>query len=342
MIIKSMSRKEGTFRQLIEYMEREKGERAFSHNLCAGVFGRRDEIIREFEYNAARLRERQNGNALYHEVISLERGAEVRRETLIRILGDIGMEYVSRRAPNQLAYGIVHTDAEHVHLHICISANSIGKSKRERLSRAEFSTIQKEMDALVRERWAELRQTQIYGKDRPTERMRATAAEQEMKRRRGEPSRKEDVKARVHGAFARAGGGEELLALLRAAGLEIYQRGKSLGIIDQETGRRHRLSTLGVESHYAETVARLYHSGGDRNPEPGRERPNDDQAKATKRRDGAEQGRADVIDAAEKRETKAGRHHEEPLPGQDREAEERRRELGDIFRRRDRNRERER
>ena len=50
----------------------------------------------------------------------------------------------------------------------------------------------------------------------------------------------------------------------------------------------------------------------------------------------------DVIDAAEKRETKAGRHHEEPLPGQDREAEERRRELGDIFRRRDRNRERER
>ena len=47
-------------------------------------------------------------------------------------------------------------------------------------------------------------------------------------------------------------------------------------------------------------------------------------------------------DAAEKRETKAGHHHEEPLPGQDRETEERRRELGDIFRRRDRNRERER
>jgi hypothetical protein len=350
-----MSRKEGSFRQLIEYMERGRGEAAFSHNLCTGIHGRRDDIIREFEQNAARLRERKNGNALYHEVISLEAGAEIARESMVRILSEIGMEYVSRRAPLQMAFGMVHTDSKHVHLHMCISANDVGKPRRERLSKGAFSDIQKEMDALVRERWAELGQSQIYGRARPAERLKTTNAEQEMKRRRGEPSRKEDVKARVHGAFQTAGSAEELLSLLRAGGLEFYQRGKTAGVIDQETGRRHRLSTLGVEAHYTETVARLFASGRSAETEhqaqPGARRQAADQAQGEgprherqeRAQEGQEKGRGEVAGDRERDAQNAARAQDSPERDGEQEMKERRRlELANLFRRRDRNRERER
>lgn len=357
MIIKSMSRKEGSFRQLIEYMERDRGEAAFSHNLCTGIHGRRDDIIREFEQNAARLRERKNGNALYHEVISLEAGAEIARESMVRILSEIGMEYVSRRAPLQMAFGMVHTDSKHVHLHMCISANDVGKPRRERLSKGAFSDIQKEMDALVRERWAELGQSQIYGRERSAERLKTTSAEQEMKRRRGEPSRKEDVKARVRGAFQTAGSAEELLSLLRAGGLEFYQRGKTAGVIDQETGRRHRLSTLGVEAHYTETVARLFGSGRSAETEhqaqPGARHQAADQAQGEgpqherqeRAQEGAGKGRGEAGSAAHRERDAQNAARAQDSPGHDEEQEikERRRlELANLFRRRDRNRERER
>jgi hypothetical protein len=350
-IIKSMSRKEGSFRQLIEYMERGRGEAAFSHNLCTGIHGRRDDIIREFEKNAARLRERKNGNALYHEVISLEAGAEIARESMVRILSEIGMEYVSRRAPLQMALGMVHTDSKHVHLHMCISANDVGKPRRERLSKGAFSDIQKEMDALVRERWAELGQSQIYGRERPAERLKTTNAEQEMKRRRGEPSRKEDVKARVHGAFQTAGSAEELLSLLRAGGLEFYQRGKTAGVIDQETGRRHRLSTLGVEAHYTETVARLFGSGRSAETEhqaqPGGRRQAQGEGPQHERQERAQKdpgkGRGEAAGDRERDTQNATRAQGGPERDEDQEMKERRRlELANLFRRRDRNRERER
>ena len=281
MIIKSMSRKEGSFRQLIEYMHKDRGEVAFAHNLCGNPFGTRDDIILEFERNAEILRGRKNGNTLYHEVISLEAGTDIRREEIIRILGEIGREYVARRAPNQIAFGMVHTDAKHVHLHICLSANAVGKDRRERLSRQAFAGVQKDIENLVRDRYRELGQTAIYGKDRGKERLKTTSAEQEMRKRSGEPSRKEDVKTRLHQVLEGARSTEELVAALRTEGLEFYQRGKTLGVIDALTGRKHRLSTLGAGEHYEATMARLFGAG------KGRE----EGASARRREEGRDAGR---------------------------------------------------
>ena len=265
-----MSRKDASFRQLIDYMKKDRGEVVFGHNLCANPFGRQEDIILEFEANARRLRERKNGNVLYHEVISLEAGTELRKEEIIRILGEIGREYVSRRSPHQMSLGIAHTDAKHIHLHICMSANSVGTNKRERLSKEQFSGIQKEVEKLVCERWQELSQTNIYTKERGRERLKTTTAEQEMHQRTGEPSRKEEIKTKLHGILQRAGTPEELTMLLREHNLELYQRGKTIGVIDQETGRKHRLSTLGVEAHYEASMVRIF-SGGKESLETKRE-----------------------------------------------------------------------
>lgn len=176
MIIKSMSRKEATFRQLIEYIERDAARVAFAHNLYSNPHGRRDDIIREFERNAEYLRERKNGNALYHEVISLQSGGTFSREQAYEALSEIGREYVFRRAPHQMAFGMVHSDGPYLHLHICLSANSVGASKRERLSRDAFSQVQKVMEDLVLVRWSGLGQGRIYTqpKERASERLKTT------------------------------------------------------------------------------------------------------------------------------------------------------------------------
>lgn len=375
MIIKSMSRKEASFRQLVEYMERGTAEVAFSHNLCSNPYGRRDDIIREFERNAEFLRARKNGNALYHEVISLQAGGDMSRDAACEALSEIGREYLYRRAPRQMALGMVHSDGPYLHLHICMSANAVGQSKRERLSRQEFAQVQKSVEDLVLVRWTGLGQGRVYSqvKERAADRLKNTAAEQEMRRRRGEPTRKEAVKAQVHGALERAASPDELVRLLGEAGLDLYQRGKTIGIVDRETGRRHRLSTLGVEPHYAQTVARL--TG--RRADPHRE----DRAAAATTMKAAEALRdeernsglhaANTARAGERERTEGQgteppytraadeqgqgnapaddrtSHVEEPvrMRGQDEERdsrERRRQELENLFRHRDRNQERER
>jgi len=353
-----MSRKEGSFRQLIGYMEKDRGEPAFGHNLCGNPFGRRDDIIREFERNAGILKSRKNGNALYHEVISLEGGSLLRKEEIVKILGEIGREYITRRAPHQMAFGMVHTDAKHVHLHICLSANAVGTDKRERLSKESFSTIQKDMEQLVRQKYAELTQTPIYTKEpgkeqaKGKERLKTTQAEQEMKKRRGEPSRKEDIKTRIHQIFETSRTTDDLIVALQKEGLEFYQRGKTVGIIDAETGRKHRLSTLGVGEHYEATMTRLFWVGktqeNDHHPEqdprsrqpdePGeRERDHDTEHRTNH----AEPDRdADRRDGRREESTRQHAHDQagtisRDAAGDQGREERRRAELQDLFRRKE-------
>ena len=380
MIIKSMSRKEGSFRQLIAYMEKDRGEPAFGHNLCGNPFGRRDDLIREFEGNARNLKSRKNGNALYHEVISLEAGANLRKEEIVRILGEIGREYITRRAPHQMAFGMVHTDAKYIHLHICLSANAVGTDKRERLSKEAFARIQKDMEQLVRQKYTELAQTPVYTKERGKERLKTTQAEQEMKQRRGETSRKEDVKTRIHQIFETSRTPDDLITALRQEGLEFYQRGKTIGVIDAATGRKHRLSTLGVDDHYTATMARLFGVGKTPEPKPDPRDRKPDEPDLRGKRPGEQEserkaGRPDQADHGRDADRRVGgadepskeppeppkrahRHEESnrPEPAQERSTkpsvglgdqdhrsgEERRRdELNDLFRQRDRRMERD-
>ena len=76
MIIKSMSRKEPSFGQLIKYIERETGNERyrFRHNVFARDPNR---ICAEFEQNAQLLKQRKGGVYLYHEIISITRAEDL-------------------------------------------------------------------------------------------------------------------------------------------------------------------------------------------------------------------------------------------------------------------------
>lgn len=284
MIIKSLSRKASAsmmgvsaggrgsgkqrfsspFGKLIRYMNRGledgEGRAVLWHNFYGGERTPEAEILQEFDRNAELLEARKNGNILYHEILSFSKGHQARGDELYRMVADIGQEYLRERAPNQLGYGVVHLDTDHIHLHLMLSANPAGRSERVRLSKAEFAEVQKRVERFTLERYQALAQTKIYDRERPRERLKTDAHEQAMKLRTGKPSQKETLKAKLHQVFARASTTVELAKLLEAEGIAFYARGKSVGVIVRDpdgTERRHRLSTLGVLDHYQETNARL-------------------------------------------------------------------------------------
>lgn len=276
MIIKSMGRKAagktsgmggrggGVFSRLVAYMTRADDHEAAESVIWHGFYGHAgmpaQAIVDEFQRNAARLKERKNGNVLYHEILSFSKGHSLPEQELIRSVTDIGQEYLRQRSPDQLAFGAVHRDTDHIHLHLMISANEVGKSERVRLSKKDFADIQKSVETYALQHYPELAQTRVYDKTRSTERLKTQTHEQAMKARTGAQSRKEALKAQLHQLFERARSPEDLEALLGDAGMSTYTRGKNLGVVVRDADgqeRKHRFSTLGLDAHYLATVERF-------------------------------------------------------------------------------------
>ena len=275
MIIKSLSRKargasngkgrgRSPFAALALYMNRgiddDEGRAVLWHNFYGSEKTREDEVIEEFERNGALLQERSNGNVLYHEILSFSRGHKLKDDELLRVVADIGQEYLNHRAPDQLGYGVIHRDTDHLHLHLMVSANRVGKPDRVRLSKKEFATTQQTVERFALERYPELAQTRIYGRERPREKLKTEVHEQAMKARTREPSRKEALKAKLHQLFETAQSLDELGRLLAREGLRLYQRGNTIGVVVPEKSgveRKHRLATLGVLAHYEAAQQRL-------------------------------------------------------------------------------------
>lgn len=244
MIIKSMSRKVPSFGQLIGYIDREGMPEQY--RIRHHLFGWDAEEIRvEFERNAALLQKRRNGVYLYHEILSITRATGLAPEEQKARLLEIVQEYIAARCPDNLVYGGLHQDKDHsLHFHLMISSNRADDAKRLRLSKGQFREIQVRLEEHVLKRYPELEQKLAIGKrsDR-----KLNQAEVELERRTGERPARQTVLERVKEALAGARDRDSLRDALGRSDLELYVRGKNLGIIDLETGKKHRLNTLDPE-----------------------------------------------------------------------------------------------
>lgn len=244
MIVKSMSRKVPSFGQLVGYIDREEDAERYRirHNLTA----RDPDLIRhEFERNASLLQKRKNGVYLYHEILSISRAQGLSAEAQKERLYQIAQQYIAARCPDNLVYGGLHHDKEHsFHFHLMISANRAGDPKRLRLDKAQFREIQVKLEEHVLREYPELEQKLAIGK-RSDRRM--SRPEAELERRTGERPERQTVLDRVKQALEGAVDRDSLLDALGRSDLELYVRGKNLGIIDLESGKKHRLNTLDPE-----------------------------------------------------------------------------------------------
>lgn len=267
MIIKSMSRKSPSFRQLVSYFNKEhySGAPSFVQNLWASD---RDPeaIAAEFEHNATFLPKRSNGNYLYHEVVALERNDEVSRADQTRILLDLAQHYVKLRAPQQMVYAKMHREAGHLHFHLMISANGVAGKKRLWLRKAELASIQREVENYKLERYPQLGQDRYYdqagraarrAKERQAEAVKISAREFEMKRRSGRPSDKETLRDAVKDIFQTSLSETELQHRLQQIGYKLYRRGKTEGLqqLDGEQ-TKYWLDKLGLSVALRQTNER--------------------------------------------------------------------------------------
>ena len=128
MIIKSMSRKQANFGQLVDYFE--DGRQDEKYNIYHNIYSTNAENIKsEFTKNATFLSQRKNGVYMYHEVLSITKTANLTREQQKEILKDIGLEYIQNRANHNLVFAVLHDDkADNLHYHFMISSNENGES----------------------------------------------------------------------------------------------------------------------------------------------------------------------------------------------------------------------
>ncbi len=243
MIIKSMSRKEPSFRQLIEYIDRDLSSDEFCirHNLM----GRNHEnIIKEFEENAQLLRKRKNGVFLYHEIISITRSNRLTPREQQELLLEIVQEYISARCPGNLVYGGLHQDKDHsYHFHLMISSNRLDDEKRVRLSKTQFREIQVKLEAHVLEKYPELEQK--VSMDKRAEHRRSKGAVEHERRTGRPPTRNDALRGRVQSAYDQAYSPGKLLEALAQQGFRLEPRGKIVArVVDEYTGKAHRVKTL--------------------------------------------------------------------------------------------------
>ena len=270
MIIKSMARKEPTFNQLINYINKETNKtQTIIHNFYNQDL---ENIQEEFTRNSNHIKNSKGKNYLYHEIISLSPNQQhIKTKDLENILIDLGKKYIEKRAKNNLVYGKIHQEKNHIHLHLCISANEINSDKRLRLSKADFLKIQKELEIYKEQKYKNLEEATIYQKinqaqdyqekegfkystENPhaKDKGKISRREQELKQRTKSPTKRELIRESTLKIFKTSNTKEELLKNLKLNNFELYQRGRTIGVKDLKTNRNYRLKTLGINQEYQE------------------------------------------------------------------------------------------
>lgn len=275
MIIKSMSRKHASFAQLIDYIEGEAKLRSRKYSVFHNTYSRTtDRLKAEFMENSEHLRYRKNGVFLYHEVVSITRTQQIDEDQQKTALKQIVEEYLSHRGKHNLAYAVLHEDTEHLHFHIVMSANEAGERDRMRLSKQKFAEIQTNLEAWVLEKHPELEQKAVFyknqtaeerekkaeakakGKHETSQKTHLSNKGEELKRRGGKTSIRDDMQEKLADIFTTATDPRHFADLLEKAGFKLYQRGQQYGVTDSQ-GKKYRLNKLGLSEAWGKFEAKM-------------------------------------------------------------------------------------
>ena len=155
MLIKSMSRKDCDFSQILHNINRDTEPKnpALLYNFQTEQ-DHLEALAAEFETNAQHCPPRKNGVIFYHEILAFSPLDTPHLTPSIQ--ADLTLQYLSLRAPNALAYAKTHRNKSHPHIHLIISANAIASAKKIRLSKVQFRRIKTELEHYQQTHYPEL------------------------------------------------------------------------------------------------------------------------------------------------------------------------------------------
>lgn len=249
--MKSMSRSDSSFNQLLSYLEKDETLDRHTWNMYSDK-SINDDLENEFMSNAEHIKESRGKVYMYHEVLSLqENDLSLSRQR--EILFDLANEYVKQRADNHLVYGAVHNDTDNMHIHLIISSNKVNANKRFRLSKKELAQIQYNVQEYKNSKYKELAHTDYYQHSKDPS--KSKQAEQEVKHSRKKQTVKEQVRESIHDIFKNSFSKEQFQNAMKKRGYEFYERGKTQGV--KVNGKSYRLKTLGLEKSYENALSRF-------------------------------------------------------------------------------------
>lgn len=251
MIIKSMSRASTSFKQLINYLDKDNSVKKYSWNMYANT-DKNKELINEFMQNSKHLANSRWKVFLYHEVISLE-DENLDDKKAQEILFELAWKYIEKRAKNHLVFWACHLDTKKPHIHLVISSNEVEWKKRVRFSKRDFSLIQQELEEYKNKHFKELEQSNIYTKSEKLEKTKQV--EQEIKHKRKKATKKELIKEDLQQIFFRSMSQKALDNAFKLAWYELYINWNTLWVTFE--GKKYRLKTLGLEIEYKQTLQRV-------------------------------------------------------------------------------------
>lgn len=250
MIIKSMTRKQATFSQLVDYFDAgKKQDNSFTiyHNL----YSKKSEFVKdEFIKNADSVKDRKNGIFMYHEILSISKSSKISLEKQKQILFEITQHYLEKRAKNNLVYGVLHDDkTDNLHYHLMISSNEAGQKTKHRLSKNEFDSIKKNLEKQVLIFYPELEQKEVINKAKDE---KTSIKEFELKKRSGKQSDRDRIKTKLAEVFEKSRNKQDFFDKLADVGFELYIHGNTIGVKSLETGLKYRLKSLGLLEKFNE------------------------------------------------------------------------------------------
>lgn len=155
MIVKSLTRKSPSFKQLIRYLHKRISVKTVpwivGHNIEGSIYSI-DDVTESFRKNDHFRKKRKNGVSMYHEILSLP--PEIKNVCLASPskFEHITREYIKSRSPNGIAYAIPHFyQNNNPHVHIVFSANELESGKSIRVSKKELEVIKKSVNKLEQE-----------------------------------------------------------------------------------------------------------------------------------------------------------------------------------------------
>lgn len=244
MIIKNLTRRTASFKQLLNYMIKgadvhDKNSFVIQHN----IRGKQsiDNWLHAFKTNEAnRLHHRKDSVKLHHTVISFAKSdyAKISKD----IAKDITQKYLELRARNTLAVAVAHSSQSHYHIHIMQSGIELYTGRSTRISKNEFASIKRELQEYQLQKYPQLSNSVVqHGKKG---RQEISEKEYQIKKRKA-LTEKERIKKLLDKLYKQSNSKEDFYKRIQDNGLKTYERGgKTYGI---EGDRKMRFSTLGFE-----------------------------------------------------------------------------------------------
>lgn len=245
MIIRTLTWKKFMPHKLVSYINDHEKQQGKSHALFWNTpFPNERGFIEALKQNDQLLNLRSNSNRMLHQILSFS--PDNQEDITPDKIRTLAQKYLEIAYPDHLAYGNMHFDTNHPHIHLIVSPNPYKQSKVTHISKKQYREIRYSLEKFQEQTFPELSESIVFLKGRQNNKTKSQK-QFELEKRGAKTILKDHLKQLVTQCYEQANAIDDFYDLLLQADneLALYQyRGKTNGITYR--GKKYRFSTLGI------------------------------------------------------------------------------------------------